>query len=199
MTTAKLLTCDGCGQPADSSHISGRLERLAWSTRFRPVHIHALLLAGIAPQSESEFLYSPQSSFDGEARAILDAVRLSTAGKTPESVQTEFQKLGLMLAHILECPLNDGVSESEAHTLLERQLPSVLARIRRSLKPKRLLLISRDLQSLAPKLHQVNLGCPIFPSPPGSFLTSLAPTETDLLAIRNALAISHLSAISGSP
>jgi hypothetical protein len=193
MTTSKLLTCDGCGQLTDSLHISRRLERLAWSTRFRPVHIHALLLAGIAPQNESEFIYSPRAKFDGEAQAILDAVRLSTAGKTPESVQTEFQKLGLMLTHILECPLNENASESEAHVLLEKQLSSVVARIRRSLKPKRLLLISSELQSLVPKLHQANLGCPIFPFPSGSFLSSPVPSETDLHAIRVALAIPHLS------
>jgi hypothetical protein len=194
MTASKLLTCDGCGQPADSSHISRRLERLAWSTRFRPIHVHAVLLAGIAPKNETEFLYSPRSTFDGEAHGILDAVLLSTAGKSPESVQTEFQKLGLMLAHILECPLNDNASEAQAHALLETQLPSVIARIRRSLKPKRLLLISPELPSLAPKLHQANLACPIFPSTSGSFLASAGPTETDLHAFRTALAIPHLSA-----
>jgi hypothetical protein len=196
MTTSKLLTCDGCAQSADSSHISRRLERLAWSTRFRPIHIHALLLGGIAPRNETEFLYSPQSTFDGEARAILATVRLSTAGKTPESVQTEFQKLGLMLAHVLECPLNENVSESEVQALLEKQLPSVIARIRRSLKPKRLVLISSELEYLARKLHQANLGCPIFPAPSGSFLASPVPSEEDLQAIRTALSIPPLSASS---
>src|SRR5271166_6598594 len=100
-----LLPCDGCGQLADSAHLSRRLQRLAWTTRFRPVHIQALLLSGIAPKLDPDFLYTPDSAFQGEAARILHAVQLSTAGKSAESVHTEFQKLGLMLTHILECPL----------------------------------------------------------------------------------------------
>jgi hypothetical protein len=189
MTGEKLLVCDGCGQLADSAHISRRLERLVWATRFRPLHIQALLLGGIAPGDEAEFLYSPRSTFQGEAGAILSAVQLPPAGKLPESVQAEFQKLGLMLVHVLECPLEEGLSESQAQAFIEKQLPTAIARTRRSLRPKRLLLISPELQSLAYKLHQANLGCPVFPSPPGSFLTSPARTESDFQAFRTALQI----------
>jgi hypothetical protein len=173
-----LLPCDGCGQPADSAHISRRLERLAWTTRFRPLHIQTLLLSGIAPKENAEFLYFPESlrtdrdagaaSFQGEAAAILQALQLSTEGKSPEAVQTEFQKLGRLLTYVLECPLEDGVTESEAHALLEKQLPLTITRIRRSLKPKRLLLLSTWLEPFAERFRQSELNCTILATGKGS-------------------------------
>src|ERR1700740_587102 len=90
MPNPTLLPCDGCGQLADSAHISRRLQRLAWATRFRPVHIHALLLAGVAPALDSDFLYAPVPGFQGEAAGILRAAQIPTEGKSPESVLGEF-------------------------------------------------------------------------------------------------------------
>jgi hypothetical protein len=195
MTGEKLLTCDGCGQLADSTHISRRLERLAWATRFRPVHIQALLLGGIAPKLESDCLSAPQSPFTGEAGTILSAVQVSTEGKSPEAVLTEFQKLGLMLTHVLDCPLNEGASESQAQALIEKQLPATIARIRRSLKPKRVLLFSRELQPHAPRFHETQLNCPVLPAAGGCFLASTPVTEPDLLAFRSALALSSAQTV----
>jgi len=187
MPTPTLLPCDGCGQLADSAHISRRLQRLAWATRFRPLHIQALLLSGIAPALDSDFLYAPDSLFRGEAGAILNAVQISTEGRPPEIALAEFQKLCLMLTHILECPLQDGVSVQQAVALLEKQLPSAITRIRRSLKPRRILLISAGLQPVEDKLRQSNLGCPILPPPPGAFLSTSTPEEKELQAFRTAL------------
>ncbi|MGB2633559.1 MAG: hypothetical protein WAM58_06455 [Candidatus Acidiferrum sp.] len=188
MPPSTLLPCDGCGQLADSAHISRRLERLAWTTRFRPLHIQALLLSSIAPKNNSDFLYSPNESFHGEATTILQAVQISAAGKSPESVQTEFQKLGLMLTHVLECPFDDNVSPAQAQNLLAKQLLTAVARIRRSLKPKRLLLLSAELLPLVDQFHNTTLGCPILPAS-GVFLPASAPSEADLQAFRTALAI----------
>lgn len=182
MSNPSLLPCDGCGQLAAPAHIARRLQRLEWATRFRPVHIQALLLAGIAPQRDDDFLYAPQSTFHGEARTLLQAVQIPTEGKSHETVLSEFQKLGLMLTHVLECPLEEGVLPEQAPTLLEKQLPSAVARIRRSLKPKRILLISADLQQLANKLLPIDLGCSVLPG----------PAETDFQAFRAALAGSHV-------
>lgn len=190
-----LLPCDGCGQLADSAHISRRLNRLAWTTRFRPLHIQALLLSGIAPKHEPDFLYSPNSSFHGEAATILKAVNIATEGKSPETVLAEFQKLGLLLAHVLECPLDDGTTVAQVHSYLEAEIPSTIARIRRSLKPKRILLLSPDLQPYAAKFHQADLPCTVLPVPPGAFLTSPEPTEPDFQAFRAALAISNAQAV----
>jgi hypothetical protein len=194
MPPSTLLPCDGCGQLADSAHISRRLERLAWTTRFRPLHIQALLLSGIAPEHDSDFLYSPNESFQGEAATVLQAVQISAAGKSPESVQIEFQKLGLMLTHVLECPLEENVSLAQAQTLLAKRLLAAVSRIRRSLKPKRLLLLSAELLPLVAQFHNTTLGCPILPGS-GVLLPTSIPSEADLQAFRTTLAISHAPAV----
>jgi hypothetical protein len=195
MPNPTLLPCDGCGQLADSSHISRRLQRLAWATRFRPLHIHALLLSGIAPELDCDFLYDPTSGFQGEAASILHAVQILTEGKSAESVLAEFQKLGLMLTHILECPLQSGTPGVQVLALLEKQLPAALTRIRRSLKPKRILLLSGELQPIAGKLHQANPGCPVLPPPPSVFLPTEGPSDGHFQAFRAALPASSAQAV----
>jgi hypothetical protein len=190
--TPQLLPCDGCGQLADSAHISRRLQRLEWATRFRPIHIQSLLVSGISPRSDDEFLYNPQGRFVGEARNVLTAVAVSIRERTAESVLTDFQKRGLMLIHVLECPLSSDSSQFEARPILEHQLAATVTRIRRSLKPKRVLLVSADLAPLADKLHQSELGCPVFPSTNDPFLASLAPTDAELQAFESALVSSHV-------
>jgi hypothetical protein len=189
-----LLRCDGCGQAADSAHISRRLERLAWATRFRPVHIQALLLGGVAASNEDDFLYSPSALFHGEAGAVLKGVQISVEGKAAAAVLAEFQKLGLLLTHVLECPLEEGVSKAHAQALIEQQLPTVMTRVRRSLKPKRVLLVSRELQPYARRFHEAALGCPVLPES-GCLLASEAFTESDLLAFRAALATSNVQTV----
>jgi hypothetical protein len=162
MTTATSLRCDGCGQVADAGHIARRLQRLEWATRFRPLHIQTLLLSGISPQRDSEFLYTPEMAPEGEARNILRAAGVSLEGKPKETLLTEFQKLGLLLTHALECPFDDAGSVKGTANAVEKRLPEVLARIRRSLKPKRVLLVSADLAPLAKQLQEAELGCPVF-------------------------------------
>jgi hypothetical protein len=189
-----LLPCDGCGQLADSAHISRRLERLAWTTRFRPLHIQALLLSGIAPRDDSDFLYSRNGTFQGEAATVLQAAQISTEGKSPEAVQTECQKLGLMLTHVLECPLDEGVSPAQGQTLLAKQVLATVARIRRSLKPKRLVLVSAELLPLVGQFHDTTLGCAVLPAS-GVFLPTSTPTEADLQALRGVLAIAPAAGV----
>lgn len=191
MSNATPLRCDGCGQFATAEHISRRLQRLEWATRFRPIHIQTLLLGGIPSQRDDEFLYSPQPSIAGEAQTILQAVQISTEGKSKETLLTEFQKQGLMLTHVLECPLDTHACASESHNLIQDHLPAAVTRIRRSLKPKRVLLLSAHLQRSAHQLHQMNLGCPVFPSPTGTYLSSAITGATELEAFRMALAGSH--------
>src|SRR5207253_8014232 len=55
MTNSITLVCDGCGQAATAEHIARRLQRLEWTTRYRPVHIHALLLGAFSPLRDEEF------------------------------------------------------------------------------------------------------------------------------------------------
>jgi hypothetical protein len=150
------LRCDGCGQPASPEHIARRLQRLEWTTRFRPVHIGTLLLGAVAPQNDSEFLYSPAGAWNGEAKVLLTAAGLALEGKSVEATLAEFQRGGFFLTHVLECPVENSQAAS-FQQLATARLPSVLARIRRSLKPKRLALISRDLEPFLPALNSEEL------------------------------------------
>jgi hypothetical protein len=154
------LICDGCGQNATPEHIARRLQRLEWTTRYRPVHIGSLLLGGISPEAEEEFLYAGR--FAGQAGLLLDAAGILPAGKSPESVLSEFQRGGFFLAHMLECPLetNAGAQHS-AEALLMLRASAVMTRIRRSLKPKRVVLVSELLVPLLSRLTSAELGCPV--------------------------------------
>ena len=155
-----VLACDGCGQSASPEHIARRLRRLEWTTRYRPVHIGTLLLAGVSPQADEDFLYAAQ--FNGEAGRLLDAVGISTTGKSAEVVLSEFQRRGLLLTHLLECPFETGQWEQQPlQDLFRKRLPQVVTRIRRSLKPKRVVLISEALAPLAARFSEVDLGCPL--------------------------------------
>jgi len=154
------LACDGCGQSASPEHIARRLQRLEWTTRYRPVHINGLLLGGVSPLAEEDFLYA--GKFQGEAERLFEALGISTAVKSSDAVLSEFQRGGFFLTHVLECPLETsqaGVSSCE--DLLLRRVSTVMTRIRRSLKPKRVVLISELLTPLAARLSSADLGCPV--------------------------------------
>lgn len=193
MTTPISLPCDGCGQSASPEHFARRLQRLEWTTRYRPVHIQALLLGGIAPQTDSGFLYSPEGNYQGEAANLLDALQIPRAGKPADAILTEFQKRGLFLTHVLECPLEPGVPLSNAKQLLEKQLPATIARIRRSLRPKRLVLFSSDLVPLAGKFTEAALGFPVFTGPHGPFPLESHPTASQLDEFRRTLPAGSLA------
>jgi hypothetical protein len=154
------LRCDGCGRLASPEHIARRLQRLEWTTRFRPVHIGTLLLGAVAPRNDPAFIYSPAGSWEDEARTLLSAAGVTPAGKSAEAALAEFQRGGFFVTHVLECPLDDGASEN-VHSLVANRLPAVLSRIRRSLKPKRLVPISQALEQFLPALNLGELSCAI--------------------------------------
>src|SRR5712664_375179 len=138
MINTMAMPCDGCGQTASAEHIARRLQRLEWTTRYRPVHINTLVLGAFSPQEEKDFLYAPGGEFHGEAAHLLDALGISTVGKTAEAVHAEFQRAGFFLTHVLECPLdNESAATTALPSLMEQRLTAVAVRIRRSLKPKR--------------------------------------------------------------
>jgi hypothetical protein len=180
MASIPELPCEACGQLASPEHIARRLLRLEWSTRYRPVHIQALLVSAIAPLENAEFLYAPDGRFQGEAGALLDALGISRQGKSADAVLSEFQKRGLFLIHVLECPLEDtagialrgkaraspagsgqAVGGRYTEELLERRVPAALARIRRSVKPKRVVLFSAVLASVQSRFSESQLGVPV--------------------------------------
>jgi hypothetical protein len=160
MTNTNLLPCDGCGQPASPDHLTARFARLELTTRYRPVHIGTLLLGAVAPTRDAEFLYSPEGEFSGEGGRILDAAGVARAGRTADAVLAEFQRGGFLVIYVLDCPVEVGLKEPAAlRAALAQRLPAVLARIRRSLKPKRIMPISSLLEPLLPEL--AGAGCEI--------------------------------------
>jgi hypothetical protein len=158
MPTNPSILCDGCGQVASPEHIAQRLQRLEWSTRFRPIHMQALLLGAASPADRTDFLYAPDDTHSGEAAALLAAAGVDPTGKSAEAVLSEFQRHGFYLTHVLECPLEDSANSS---ALLEKRLPSLFARVRRSLKPKRLILISAELAPFANQIEAAKLDCDV--------------------------------------
>ncbi len=189
MNTTKAMVCDGCGQEASAEHITRRLQRLEWATRYRPVHINTLLLGAFSPQEENDFLYAPSGEFRGEAAFLLDAVGVSTVGKAAEAVHAEFQRAGFFLTHVLECPLDTSTGqEAEAVALLTKRLPAVATRIRRSLKPKRVVLISRALGPILEKILGLELGCPVVLDNGKHFELDGPETEKAVARLQEALA-----------
>src|SRR5260370_19705224 len=140
MMSSNALVCDGCGQAATAEHIARRLQRLEWTTRYRPVHISTLLLGAFSPLRDEDFLYAgggkEGEEFRGEAAQILAAVGISTSGKGREAVHAEFQRAGLFLTHVLECPLEGDRAKGQSAEVLAKELEFIASGIRRSLDPK---------------------------------------------------------------
>lgn len=185
MTSSQFLPCDGCGQPASPEHIAKRLQRLEWTTRYRPVHINTLFLGASSPALEAEFLYSPAGNFQGEAALLLKAAALSIEGKSADVVHTEFQRAGFMLTHVLECPLEDSLSALPE--LLAQRLAVVLVRNRRSLKPKRLVLISQALTPLISQFSKAELPCPVVLDGGQPFALDGQDSAAAIIRLRDAL------------
>jgi hypothetical protein len=160
MADTSEILCDGCGQPASPEHIARRLQRLEWATRYRPIHLHTLLLGAISPLAPVEFLYSPEKTHSGEAANLVAAAGISTAGKSADTIQSEFQRRGIYLTHVLECPLDvpSNAADFLSEALITR-LPTLFTRIRRSLKPKRLAFISSSLTPLIERFASAQLDC----------------------------------------
>jgi len=162
MKSSEILWCDGCGQIGSPEHIARRLRRLEWATRYRPVHIQTLLLGGIAPHEDAEFLYAPGGELRGEAALLLQAVGISSEGKALEAIHGEFQAAGFFLTHVLECPLEDGPkSASDSANLLRKHLPAVASRVRRSLKPKCVMLVTEMPEDVVQDIVALDLGCEV--------------------------------------
>jgi len=71
---------------------------------------------------------------------LLAALGISAAGKAAEAVHAEFQRQAFFDAH-LECPPRTRRSAGA----LKNRLAAVATRIRRSLKPKRVMAVTAEL------------------------------------------------------
>ena len=189
------LPCDGCGQAASTEHISRRLRRLEWATRYRPVHIHTLLLGAFSPVRDEDFLYAGGgeygAEFRGEAAQLLDAVGISTAGKTRDAVHAEFQRAGFFLTHVLECPLESaGTLQADAPAAMKKRLAAVATRIRRSLKPKRVMAVTEELAAVLDDILALDLGCPVLLDQGKPFRLESRAGKNGMARLREAIAIS---------
>jgi hypothetical protein len=154
----RTLPCDGCGQLASSEHIARRLHRLELTTRYRPIHLQAVFLGAESPELEAEFLYGAEATFQGEAADLLRALNIESAGRATDAVLLEFQKKGYLLTHVLECAGEHGGVVTES---LKRKLPSVLKRLRTSLRPKRVVVFSAAMVPLVPDLRSAQVGAEV--------------------------------------
>ena len=208
MKSNEILRCDGCGQMGSPEHIARRLRRLEWATRYRPVHIQTLLLGGMAPSEDREFLYAPSGELQGEAEALLRAVGIesgrppfeaqgkeeavpitvSLSGKSVKEIHTEFQAAGFFLTHILECPLEPGQNgEAGGSTLLRKHLPAAATRIRRSLKPKRVILVTEIPSEVVQNILALDLGCEVILNDGKPFALTASATGAEFERFRAAL------------
>jgi hypothetical protein len=183
--TSEIL-CDGCGQPASPEHLARRLQRLEWATRYRPIHLHTLLLGAISPQVSAEFLYSPGDPHFGEAANLIAAAGISAADKSADAIQSEVQRRGIYLTHLLECPLDVPSSGDDfLNSVLITRLPMLFTRIRRSLKPKRLAFVSGSLTPLIERFASAQLNCELVLDDGRAFaLDSSNPTVTKAVIAR---------------
>jgi hypothetical protein len=156
------LSCDGCGQSALPEHLAARFRRLEWATRFRPLHIQTLLVGAVTPASDAEYIYADAEEFSGEAASVLRVAGIDGAGKSAETIHHELQRTGVFVVHVLECPLEPGIGGGdELAQLLAKRVPAMLTRIRRSLKPKRMVLVGAALDSARGSFTAEALGCAV--------------------------------------
>jgi hypothetical protein len=148
------ILCDGCGQPADAAHLARRLKRLENMTRYRPIHVQALFLGAASPAEDQEYLYSAQGQFAGQGITLLRSLAVESAGRTVEATLTDFQRRGYLLAHVLECSEAFGSVGREG---LARRLPATMTRIRRSFRPKRVVLLGQELAEFVLQFVAANL------------------------------------------
>jgi hypothetical protein len=135
-------------------------------TRYRPIHVQALFLSAASPAVDADYLYSAENEFRGEGLALLRALGVDPAGKPVDTVLTDFQRRGCVLAHIVECA-NEAAHPKGAQELLERRLAATVVRIRRSLKPKKLVLLGSELDPFVEHLTKEATGAELALSPSG--------------------------------
>jgi len=145
--------CDGCGRTVDDAHIRGRIERLQLSTRYRPVHIHVLLIDAAPPLRDEDFFY--QAASDRSVRSVASRMYFDELAKLAghlndvrieeESVLREFQRRGFFLTYGVECPVEDY---AELGAIMRRLAPTVLKRVQASYQPKYVAPLSEPTREL---------------------------------------------------
>ncbi|MEQ1354666.1 MAG: hypothetical protein ABLT11_11645 [Candidatus Acidiferrum sp.] len=192
MPDSSLILCDGCGQPASPEHIARRLQRLESTTRYRPIHLHTLLLGAVSPAKDAEFFYSPGEAHSGEAAHLFAAAGIAPENKNTDAMHSEFQRRGLFVTHVLECPLDAASGAATPESAVAERLAALFTRIRRSLKPKRIAFISGSLTPLISKFDSAQLGCELVVNQGHAFAldsSDLAALSVTVTRLRESLAV----------
>lgn len=157
-----MAVCDGCGAHADDAHIRTRIERLELATRFRPIHIHVLLIDAAPPARVEDYFYN--AAADRSVRSVASRMYFdeimkcagfgSDAAIQEDQALTEFQHRGFFLATAVECPVS-APGELEAN--VRRVTPTVLKRVQLSYKPKHIALLSNVTRELIHALTEAGL------------------------------------------
>jgi hypothetical protein len=159
--------CDGCGARVDDAHIRQRIERLELATRFRPIHIHILLIEAAPPARLEDFFY--RVSGNGGPRSVPSRMYFSELAKLvgaipgsetqDETTLAEFQRRGFFLAYAVDCPVSDYNDPFKRLTTEIRRLaPTVVLRVKTSYKPKYVALVSQPTQELIQPLQAAEWG-----------------------------------------
>jgi hypothetical protein len=168
--------CDGCGAVVDDAHIRRRIERIEQATRFRPIHIHTLLIDAAPPADPVDFFYHVARNSGGDGRSVagrmyfIELAKLAGAKPgvelTDEATLAEFQRRGFFLAHAVECP----IAEEQLTDAVRKLAPTVLLRVQTSYKPKHIALLSQPTEELIKPLCDADLGPRLIVDEDGPFV-----------------------------
>lgn len=156
MQDAKQVICDGCGLAASQEHIARRLKRLEKMTRYRPIHVHTLILGTRGPELDGAHLYSAVGEFTGEGAEVLRAAGVEREGRSVEATLADFQRKGFLVTHALEC-FGEFENAQALRDAIRARVPATITRIRRSYRPKRLVLVGAELQEFVAKFEAAGL------------------------------------------
>jgi len=108
--------------------------------------------------------------------ALLRTLGIDPSRKSVEAVLADFQRRGYLLTYLLECP-NQAIDSTTLQELLGTRLAPTSVRIRRSVKPKKLVLLDRELDPVVEKLAKETVGAELVVSQNGQAfrLEELAP------------------------
>lgn len=145
--------CDGCGTRVDDAHIRRRIERLELATRYRPVHIHVLLIDAAPPERPEDFFY--RAAKDRSVRSVASRMYFDELAKLvgaptgseadEESLLAEFQRHGYFLTYAIECPFG---AQELLESAMRRLAPIIMKRIQSSYQPKYVAPLSLPMQEL---------------------------------------------------
>lgn len=131
------------------------------ATRYRPVHIHTLLLDAFPPDQLEEFFYSAETTSGMNPRSARSVIAkhygLAVGSDVgADALLAEFHRGGYFLAEWIECPVSEALrKDSKAlGDLIEALAPTVLHRVRFSYKPKKIALHSPFLERVAHFLRE---------------------------------------------